>query len=285
MDPVDRTVLLARAALSPSSLDDARARRVLGLRSASPLPAGPPQSLAGAGVWAALRATGGAGVALGALLMALGFAGGLWVGQREPLVGAVAPPPVLPPTPSRVAALEPPAPPATEPRESAALERDGHAPREGRAEPAREALAASPAPPQRTGSARRAHPLLGRSKALPRTASEGAMVDPGIGDPSEELALLRRIEKSLRSDEPALALALLGELTQRFPETRLDEERAAASVLVHCALHDPGARRRAEEFLSQRAASVYADRVRAGCSLGAAAGAAELEAAPAGARR
>jgi hypothetical protein len=280
MDPVDRTVLLARAALSPSSLDDARARRVLGIGSAIPLPAGPAQTLAGAGVWAALRATGGAGAAIGALLIALGFAGGLWVGQRESLVSAVASPPLLPPTPSSVAALEPPALPATEPRESAALELDGQAPHEGRAEPAREALAASPAPPHRIGSARGEHPPLGRSKVLLRTARAGATVDPLIVDPSEELALLRRVDKSLRSDEPALALALLGELTERFPETRLDEERAAASVLVHCALHDPGARRRAEEFLSQRAASVYADRVRAGCSLGTA-GSSPLEAAPA----
>jgi hypothetical protein len=81
------------------------------------------------------------------------------------------------------------------------------------------------------------------------------------------------------------ALAGCEAIEERFPETRLDEERAAASVLVHCALHDPGARWRAEEFLRESAASVYADRVRSGCSLGVAPGALELEAAPTSGKR
>jgi hypothetical protein len=38
-----------------------------------------------AGRPAMLRATGAAGAAIAALLVALGFAGGLWLGQRESL--------------------------------------------------------------------------------------------------------------------------------------------------------------------------------------------------------
>jgi len=259
MDPVDRTVLLARAALSPSGADDERARRALGL-GPNALAASPSAARPGARVWTALRASGGAGVAIAALLVGLGFAGGFWVGHRESPVAALAPAASSVAAPEPQATLEAAAVPA--PRDA-----EDHAALAGRSERASEARTAFPAPPRAVGSAPRAHLALGSSKAAARAARPDAAAGAPRLDPGEELALLRRIERSLRSGEAALALALLGELTERFPETRLDEERAAASVLVHCALRDPGARQRAEAFLSERAASVYTDRVRSSCSI------------------
>jgi hypothetical protein len=74
----------------------------------------------------------------------------------------------------------------------------------------------------------------------------------------------------LRAEDPTLALALLRDLDARFPDTTLTEERSAADVLARCALAEAGSRLRAESFLRDRPASVYADRVRAACHLASA---------------
>jgi hypothetical protein len=79
--------------------------------------------------------------------------------------------------------------------------------------------------------------------------------------------LLRRVEKSLRAKDAALALALLGELDERFPRTALGEERLAARVIAHCTVGDGGARLRAESFLRDRPGSVYAERVQTACAV------------------
>jgi hypothetical protein len=84
---------------------------------------------------------------------------------------------------------------------------------------------------------------------------------------AEELALLERAERAIRSDQAALALSFLDELDQRFPKSSLLEERTAARVLADCALGEPLARARAERYLRDRQASVYADRVRRLCKL------------------
>jgi hypothetical protein len=82
---------------------------------------------------------------------------------------------------------------------------------------------------------------------------------------TEELALMRRIERALRNDQPAIALALVAEAEARFPKSALDEERLAASVVAHCGLQDPGHTRRAEDFVQSRPRSVYRTRVLAAC--------------------
>lgn len=79
---------------------------------------------------------------------------------------------------------------------------------------------------------------------------------------------MRRVERALRTEEPALALVLLAELEARFPDTGLTEERTAAAVLAHCGLRDAGHRRRAETFVESHAKSVYRARVEAACRLG-----------------
>ena len=82
---------------------------------------------------------------------------------------------------------------------------------------------------------------------------------------NDELALLRRVERALRNADPALALALLGELDERFPDTRLVEERQAARLLAGCRLQDPNAIARAHAFLHDNPASVYRQRVQLAC--------------------
>ena len=79
------------------------------------------------------------------------------------------------------------------------------------------------------------------------------------------------MERALRGREPALALALLTELDERFPKSALGEERLASSVMAHCQLSDPGAAERAALFLRDHDSSVYADHVRSSCGLAPAA--------------
>jgi len=106
-----------------------------------------------------------------------------------------------------------------------------------------------------------------RERATPGRALL-ARAPAASADPiAEELALLSRAERAIRASEPALALSFLAELEARFPISTLLEERAAARLLAECALSNPGARRRAELFLNDRAASVYTDRVRRSCAL------------------
>jgi hypothetical protein len=83
----------------------------------------------------------------------------------------------------------------------------------------------------------------------------------------EELALLQRAERAIRSGEPELALSFLDDIERRYPQTRFVEERAAARLMARCARREVGSRAEAEKFLSERRTSVYSDRVRALCDL------------------
>jgi hypothetical protein len=85
------------------------------------------------------------------------------------------------------------------------------------------------------------------------------------------LALLARVERAIRASEPELALTLLAELERRHPRSSLVEERAAARLLAGCLRGDSTARARAERFVREHAASVYVERVRRSCRVGAAA--------------
>jgi hypothetical protein len=117
----------------------------------------------------------------------------------------------------------------------------------------RDAPAARATAPRRATSGARAR--LARAPAAPS--------DPA----AEELALLARAERAIRTGQPALALSFLDELDARFPGSTMLEERGAARLLADCALSAPGSRRRAELFLSDRAASVYTDRLRRSCGV------------------
>jgi len=243
LDSVDRLLELARAEFSPSGADKLRTRAALRQPDAAARGARRQQ---GASSWQAVRASSKARGLVALVLLGAVFGAGYWLGQRTPeplqpraaaaasegsaLPGAAWVPPVL---------LGKPVPAAPPVR---GLEQP---PVQG-PEPSRERGARAPAVP---APAR-------RHATTP--AAPGAV-------PVDELSLLRRVERALRGAEPALALALLAELEERFPRTSLAEERAAAAVMAHCGLADAGAQQRAQSFLRDQAASVYAERVRAAC--------------------
>lgn len=185
------------------------------------------------GTWAALKATGAGGALVAAALVGSGFGLGFWArAVAHEVASAGSPPPVeaaamLPPAPAPVVVV--PAAPAPL--------------------PAPAPLTTTPAPSARL-PARRATP----SRAL----ADGA---------EQELALLARVERALRNDDAALALVLLDELEQRFPDTGLGEERAAARLMCHCLQKRGGAGEAAHAFLSEHPASVYRGRLRALCAL------------------
>jgi hypothetical protein len=254
LDLLERTLELARAELAPSPADDHRARQALGLSSGAVPPLARARG-AEAGALAALRVLGPTGAVVGALLLGSSFGGGYWLGRNEtPGASPTSPAStnIERPRPAQ-AAHEPPlddAPPELVPAE--------------------ESPAAADAPVERSVRPRaRAH----RPRVDVHKTSRSAEARPDT-DPTEptlgtdsELALLRRVEKSLRSGDAAFALALVGELDERFPKTQLGEEREAARVMAHCALGDAGARLRAERFLRERSLSVYAERVREACAV------------------
>jgi hypothetical protein len=274
LDPLDETLELARATLAPSFADDARLRRALGLTPAGfPSPAvelrvaAPRAGVLEPRAWRALRASGSAGVLTGALLAGLGFGAGLWLSgaDERPAAQPVGMPPAsieradipvgnaMPPIPEpRAAGLRDDATSRDTTR------RDDTAPRHEIAPP--DDIVEPPEPkPLPPSSARREGPVSRHAPSRAHAASPGA---------NDELALLRRVERALRAQNPALALALLAELEQRFPDTRLAEEREAAHVIAACGTEEGGARLRAERFLRERGGSVYAERVREACGFG-----------------
>lgn len=86
----------------------------------------------------------------------------------------------------------------------------------------------------------------------------------------EELSLLQRAERAIRSSNPLLALSLLADLDEQFPKGKLLEERAAARAMAGCQKSlDPTSQSAARRFVGSHPQSVYAARVRALCELGA----------------
>ena len=86
------------------------------------------------------------------------------------------------------------------------------------------------------------------------------------GTLAEEVRMLEEAQAALRSGDSLVALALLRRLDQRFPRGALREERAAAEVLALCANDLSGeAVGRGRAFLAKYPHSVYAARVRAAC--------------------
>lgn len=260
-ESVERSLAVLRAEISPSSADKARLRaRILapgfaglapssgaGLDGATPsvsgvVPAAAPQLTR----WAALQAAGSLALAGGVALLGAGVGLGFWLG-REPAferassrveqVSSVALPAAGVPEP----AIPEPAPIESAPAAAAELEQ----------EPAAEARAAANDTPA---------PRATRPRAKPRAALPQPLND--------ELALLQRVERALRKGDPALALALLRELDERFPESRLVEERLAARHMADCRIEAPDAVARARRFLDEHPLSVYRQRIQLACPLG-----------------
>jgi hypothetical protein len=259
---VDRALQLAQLELSPSAADKARGRAALELPEPPPLPLA-----TSPGAWAALRASGKAGALVSAVLLGVGFGAGYWLGRAEQRAA----------TPS---AGQPPALASSAPSGSpSAGAKDGMGPMQPLPRAEAELDAGSPAASDDdrratlSSGAGASAPLAGLPRS-PRHAQKARGLQPPTDAPreetpasrnTEELDLMRRIERSLRNDQPALALALLAEVEAHFPRSALEEERLAASVMAHCGLQDPGHERRAESFLQSRPRSVYRTRVIAAC--------------------
>jgi len=110
---------------------------------------------------------------------------------------------------------------------------------------------------------------LGHSGTRPRvTTTTAPSAPPPSNSLSEELDLLRRAERTIRSGNAQVALGLLQEMDEKFPKGQLVEERTAARVMARCQLDDTAAARaRGNAYLLAHSQSVYADRVRSLCRL------------------
>jgi hypothetical protein len=121
----------------------------------------------------------------------------------------------------------------------------------------------SPSPPSpiRAGeTARPARVVPGNAPATPASAAAEE-------SPLElETRLLVRVERSLREQNPLLALGLLGELDREVPGGQLAEERQAARVMAHCALGSESAAKQAREFGRRHVASAYLPRIEQACA-------------------
>jgi hypothetical protein len=274
LDLVERSLAQARAKLSPSSADKDRTRRALGL---------PPKVLDRVGdaleqtpsAWESLRASGKLGAGLGGLVLATGVLIGFWLrGATDGQLDA---------RPSSEAFS------ADHLQESAGLGTAAVVAHAQQSKPGskdeqllqgadrRPAAASSPLPPEavKPNGDSATEPRLAEPRARTRTPSGGSA--PRVFTATrfdEELALLQRVERAIRTQDSALALALLAELDEQFPETRLGEERQAARLIADCRLGGPNAMQRAQAFRHDRPSSVYSERIQAACALAPAAPAA-----------
>jgi hypothetical protein len=248
IDLVEQSLAMLRTELSPSSADKARLRKAVGLRPRVLEATDSNFERPRPSRWAGVRASGRVGAGLGAAAFGAGLSLGLFLhgflhgapntiahADRSLEVEAV-------PRPSSV----PPAPPVV---------------------PLAQVPGAAPA--QRNEMA----PKAPRVKPHPHARATASVQPPSGVDrapPVEtELALLRRVERAIRTHEPALALALLGEIDERFPDTRLAEERLAARRIAECGLGVDGAEERARGFLREHPASVYFERLAIACRVAA----------------
>jgi hypothetical protein len=187
------------------------------------------------GTWTSLSSSGSLRALVGAGLLGIGLLSGYWIRDRQ----QEAPPPPLssgspnqPPPAVQLPVLAEPALQSVE----APSRRASRSPRA--AEPARRNVARIP---------------------RPTTAPNGP------AQPNDELALLRRAERALRTDDAALALALIGELEERYPRSSLLEERGAMELMAYCTAGASDAVARTQRFLRQYPQSAYAGRVRDLC--------------------
>jgi hypothetical protein len=99
--------------------------------------------------------------------------------------------------------------------------------------------------------------------------TQSATGEPAVAAPpsiEEELRLLRRVERALREGDPRAAFISLRELDRRVPEGQLTEERAAADVMVRCALALGTPAALVRRFSDAYPESAYLARVRQSCA-------------------
>lgn len=197
------------------------------------------------GTWASLTASSKLGTALvGAGLLGLGLLSGYQIrdAQQER-----APAPLVTPSTSSAAVPAPPASPDVIVAPS---------------------VTAPPIEAPPTPVLRAARPGQQRPRAPVLEAPSSAPAAPATTTANEELALLRRAERAVRSDNSALALALIAELEARHPRSSLLEERRAVELLAYCSAGATDAVTRAQRFLREHPQSVHAGRIAEQCAAG-----------------
>lgn len=251
LDELERRVLDgARQSLEPAAADQSRVWAALSLELGTAAIVAGPSMLAQTRTLSASEATKTVGGSLAvkwstlvgsaALIGAAGFGSGYFVGtsadHRDSVTATqlrATPLPTL--TPSPVARV-------VEQASEQNVVRQTNTQRPGRAAQGRSAVAVPSAPAAR----------------------------PAAGDDAfyEELSLLQRAERAIRSNNPMVALALLGDLDEQYPRGKLLEERAAARVMAGCQQSlDANSQGAARRFLASRPQSVYAGRVQSLCAL------------------
>lgn len=240
IDLVERSLAMLRAELAPSSADKARLREAVGLRPGVPEARVSSLDQPRRRRWAAVRASGRVGAALGMAAFGAGLSLGLFLHGSPKTVAHADRSLDVEAVPRPITVL--PAPPVAPP---------GWVP------------SAVPEQPNETA------PRAPRIKPHPRARAAASVQPPPDVAPAQpvqtELALLRRVERAIRTHDPELALALLTELDERFPNTRLAEERLAARRIAECGLGADGAEERARGFLREHPASVYLERLATAC--------------------
>ncbi|HWA78589.1 MAG TPA: hypothetical protein VG937_39910 [Polyangiaceae bacterium] len=104
-----------------------------------------------------------------------------------------------------------------------------------------------------------------RANAPTPNTSAATAQKPDANSLSEEVRMLRRVERALRDQNPRLALALLGDLDKAVPSGQLGEERLAASIQARCALGYGSPAALLEHFAKLHPASAYLTRIRQAC--------------------
>jgi hypothetical protein len=250
LDIVDRHLTRMRPALAPDPGLRERVRARLTESNVTP----PPARATGTAGWRAVRATGKAGIGVAMSLLGLGFIGGYFSRPTHD-----APPPVAPQGAARAASstAAPSPPPAARRADLDALDPLD----EQRAVSEAHGSEAGASAPRPSGAAASA-PMMGHE---PRPHAHSPRQRSAPASRNEELALLARAERAVRAKDSALALALGGELDERYPRSTLLEERRAIELMAYCQAGASDARARAERFLRAHPSSVYGGRIRELC--------------------
>jgi hypothetical protein len=268
---MDRRLRLAREVFSPSPDHRERVHAGLvarGLRPISTTPATPATGVTSSkgsklvGGWASASKAAGLGKAT--LLLGAGFALGYWFAQaRGPELAAA---PI-----AQVAVTSPPAPADAvlpgDPPSGMTLPEPASTPHDARTtKPTRSST--DNAEGRSSGASFRLQHPLPRAAPRPAQMREATLAPANSSDAfADEVALLQRAERAIRSGNGMLARSFIADLEARFPKTALHQERAAILVLAACALDEPDARRAAIAYSKSHPGSVYLDRIQALCQL------------------
>jgi hypothetical protein len=129
--------------------------------------------------------------------------------------------------------------------------------------------AVPPEAPEATPASLPFLPSSGRGGTGAKAASSATPDTPAAASSLlEEVDLLRRAEKMIRSNNAMVAIGLLNELNSKYPKGQLLEERGAARTMANCQLVDnDSARAQGQAYLRAHPGTLYTDRVRSICHL------------------